>query len=214
MHFNVLIRDFHEFIGCCNNIDKIITDYLTFYELIEIHLGEKIKATEIRSPTRYEIIGGIKQTLINASKSHNIMLSLVRLASEFVTLEDVGIKIRQCLRENNSYINIKDIIFTKEMTSYELFDIMKNMGLCVEDDKYERIYEWGSRSIHQGQFIPISLIWYCLLYVEEDLANILRNKSELQFPENKELYEKLLKDGKIMNIYEHQTYIPSYYNKS
>jgi hypothetical protein len=149
-------------------------------------------------------------------KIDDIMLSLVRLALEFVTLEDVSIKIRERLRENDSYNSIKDIIFTKEMTSYELFGIMKNMRLCSEDDKYviERIYEWGSRSIHQGQIVPISLIWYCLLYVEEDLRKILRNKSELQFLENKDLYEKLLKDGKIRTIFDNQTYIPSYYNKS
>jgi hypothetical protein len=213
---NVLIRDFYEFIGCCNNIDKIITDYITFYGLIEVQLGEKTKATELRLPTRYEIIGGIKQTLINVAKTNDIMLSLVRLALEFVTSEEVGIKIRQRLKENGTYTNIKDIIFTKEMTSYELFDIMKDMRLYTEDDKYviERIYEWGSKSIHQGQIIPISLIWYCLLYVDEDLRRMLRNQSELQFPENKELYERLLKDGKLTNIYDYQTYIPSYYNKS
>lgn len=77
---NVLIRDFYEFIGCCNNIDKVITDYLRFYELIEVQLGENTKATELRFPTRYEIIGGIKQTLIKAAKTDDIMLSLVRLA--------------------------------------------------------------------------------------------------------------------------------------
>lgn len=140
----------------------------------------------------------------------------MRLALEFVTLEEVGIKIRQRLKEKGSYTNIKDIIFTKEMTIYELFDIMKDMRLCTEDDKYviERIYESGSRSIHQGQIIPISLIWYCLLYVDEDLRRMLRNQSELQFPENKQLYERLLNDGKLKNIYDYQTYIPSYYNMS
>lgn len=172
-----MIRDFHEFIGYCNNIDKIITNYLTFYELIEIQLGEKIKATEIKLPTRYEIIGGFKQTLINAVKIDDIMLSLVRLALEFVTLEDVSIKIRQRLRENDSYNNIKDIIFTKEMTSCELFGIMKNMGLCSEDDKYviERIYEWGSTSrLDCPNLIDMVLFVICRRGFKENLKKQVR----------------------------------------
>lgn len=123
--------------------------------------------------------------------------------------------VRKIQHRIQSYNNIKEIQFTNKMTICELFDIMRKMSLCEDEDKYviKRIYEWG-RSIHQGQIIPVSLIWYCLLYIEEDLIGLLHNQSELLFLENKELYERLLTEEKIRIIHKTQTFIPSYYNKA
>jgi hypothetical protein len=219
-----LIKDFHEFIGCCNNFDEIITNYLEFFSLIEVKLEVEEKATVLKKPQRHEIIQGTLQALLHTLKPHvlqktgiqNMMLSLVRLALDFACAEDVGIKIAASLKQSQSqsYNNIKELIFTKKMKTYEIFDIMKDMKLCTEQQKdiLKNIYDWGSRSIHQGQILPLSLIWYCLFFVEEELSNILHTESELKFEESERLYNTLVKDGKIMRINNNQTYFPSYYN--
>jgi hypothetical protein len=89
---------------------------------------------------------------------------------------------------------------------------MKDMKLCIEQQKdiLKSIYDWGSRSIHQGQILPLSLIWYCLFFVEEDLSNIIHTQSGLKFEESEKLYNALLNDGKIKRIDNNQTYFPSY----
>ena len=101
-----------------------------------------------------------------------MMLSLVRLALEFACAEDLGIKITVSLKQSQSlpYNNLKELIFTKKMKTSEFFETMKNMKLSTEKQKniLKSIYDWGSRSIHQGQILPLSLIWYCLFFVEDD----------------------------------------------
>jgi hypothetical protein len=221
---NRLIKDFHEFIGCCSNVDEIITNYLEFFSLIEVKLKVKEQATLLKKPQRHEIIEGTKHALLHTLKPHvlrktgiqNMMPSLVRLALEFACAEDVGIKIAASLRQSQSqsYNNIKELIFTKKMKSYEIIDIMNDMKLCTKQQKdtLKSIFNWGSRSIHQGQILPLSLIWYCLFFVEEDLSNILHTQSELKFEESEKLYNTLSNDGKIKRIDNNQTYFPSYYN--
>jgi hypothetical protein len=78
------------------------------------------------------------------------------------------------LKEKSCYDDIKEIIFTRKMTIDELFVIMKQMKLCTENeiDILKRIHEWGSRSVHQGQIIPTSIIWYCTFFVEDQLRNM------------------------------------------
>ncbi|MFZ0514829.1 MAG: hypothetical protein WAM14_24720 [Candidatus Nitrosopolaris sp.] len=102
------------------------------------------------------------------------------------------------------------------MTNDELFGIMKQMKLCTDNeiDSIKRIYEWGSRSVHQGQIIPTSIIWYCLFFVEKQLRNILDSDSKSEFDETRKKYLKLLYDGKINVINEWQTFTPSFYNVS
>ena len=67
---NRLIKDFHEFIGCCNNVEEIITNYLEFFRLIEVKLKVAEKATELKKPQRHEIIQGTLQALLHISKLH------------------------------------------------------------------------------------------------------------------------------------------------
>lgn len=90
------------------------------------------------------------------------------------------------------------------------------MELCNTEqiDIIDRIYEWGSRSVHQGQTLPLSLIWSLLFFIEEDLRNIMQENSKLQFNETKDKYLALLYDQKIQIINSWQTYFPSFYNRA
>jgi hypothetical protein len=59
------------------------------------------------------------------------------------------------------------------MTNDELLGIKKQMKLCTDNeiDIIKRIHEWGSRSVHQGQILPTSILWYCLFFVEYQLKS-------------------------------------------
>ena len=213
---NRLIEEFHNFIGSCRNISRILTDYMVFYNQVEIKLGVGTQALILKRPTRVEIREGVKQSLINTKSGQKVALPSVRLALEFTILEDVGTKIMQRLKEKSCYNDIKEIIFTRKMTTDELFVIMKQMKLCTDNeiDILKGIHEWGSRSVHQGQIIPTSIIWYCLFFVEDQLRNILHSDSKLEFDETRKKYIQLLYDEKIKVISEWQTFIPSFYNVS
>jgi hypothetical protein len=213
---NRLFEEFHNFIGCCRNISRILTDYIVFYNQVETSLGFGTQALILKRSTREEIREGVKQSLINTKSGQNVALPSVRLALEFTILEDVGIKILYRLREKSCYNDIKVIIFTRKMTIEELFGIMKQMKLCTDNeiDILNRIHEWGSRSVHQGQIIPTSIIWYCLFFVEDELRNILHSDSKLEFNETHTKYIQLLYDEKIKVISERETFIPSFYNVS
>jgi hypothetical protein len=213
---NRLIEEFHNFIGSCRNISRILTDYMVFYNQVEIKLGAGTQALILKRPTRVEIREGVKQSLINTKSGQKVALPSVRLALEFTILEDVGTKIIQRLKEKSCYNDIKEIIFTRKMTTDELFVIMKQMKLCTDNeiDILKGIHEWGSRSVHQGQIIPTSIIWYCLFFVEDQLRNILHSDSKLEFDETRKKYIQLLYDEKIKVISEWQTFIPSFYNVS
>jgi hypothetical protein len=94
---------------------------------------------------RTEIREAVKQSIIKTKSGQYIALPSVRLALEFAILEDVDIKIKHRLRENDSYKDIKELMFTRKLKSDELFEIMKQMKLCNENqiDIIKRIYEWG-----------------------------------------------------------------------
>lgn len=196
---NRLIKSWYQFIGCCDNTVNIILDYEAFYEQIQIKLGTMTKATRLNFPSRYDITEAVKQSLINAGKGRYVLLPSVRLALEFSIVEDIGIKIIQQLKDKPCYHDITDVIFTRKMKADELFDIMVDMKLCTDNeiDTIKRIHEWGSRTVHQGQIVPLSLVWYCLFFVEEDIRRILREESKLKYNENLETFRKLLFDGKI-----------------
>lgn len=213
---NRLIKNQYEFINCCENVVSIIWDYKVFYEQIEINLDVKSKATILKLPSRYEMIEGIKQSLMRTDKAQHVIFPAVRLGLEFIILEDIAIKLRQRLHECRCYKDVKDIIFTRKMSKDELFQLMKEMDLCNNEqiDIIDRIYEWGSRSVHQGQMLPISLIWSLLFFIEDDLRNMMQENSKLQFKETQEKYLALLYDQKIQIINSWQTYFPSFYNRA
>ena len=124
---NRLIRNQYVFIGCCENVVSIIWDYKVFYEQIEINLGLRSKARVLKLPSRYEMIEGIKQSLIRTDKAQHVIFPAVRLGLEFIILEDIAIKLRQRLQECSCYKDMKDIIFTRRMSKDELFQLMKEM---------------------------------------------------------------------------------------
>lgn len=214
---NVLIEVFHEFIGCCKNIEKAVSEYMVFYRQIETKLGSISQGvTQLTLPFRHDIRIDVKQSLTNTRNGQYVALPSVRSALEFSILQDIGIKITNQLKINCSYREYKEIVFTDKMKNYEVFDIMKKMGLCTDDeiDVIRRIYRWGSRSVHHAQIIPVSLIWYCLFFLEEPLRNMLTLESCLHFQEVEHLYAKLLKEEKIRVIRSWETFFPSYYNRS
>ncbi|MFZ0514830.1 MAG: hypothetical protein WAM14_24725 [Candidatus Nitrosopolaris sp.] len=96
---NRLFEDFHNFVGCCRNISRILSDYIVFYEQIERRLGVRTQALILKLPSRVEIREGVKQSLINTKSGQYVALPSVRLALELAILEDVGIKIKQRLKE-------------------------------------------------------------------------------------------------------------------
>jgi hypothetical protein len=210
---NRLFEIFQDYIGCCRNISAILRDYITFYKHVQIKLGIT-SALEVHRPMRTEIREAVKQSIIKTKNAQYIALPLVRLALEFAIQEDVGIKIAQRLRENDSYKDIKELTFTRKLKPDELFKIMKQMKLCNDNqiDIIKRICEWGSRGVHQGGVVATSVIWYILFFIEEQLRDILHRNSEMEFEETRERYIQLLKDEKIKVIMQHETFFPSLYN--
>ncbi|MGB6592662.1 MAG: hypothetical protein WBE68_14265 [Candidatus Nitrosopolaris sp.] len=211
---NRLLDTFQDYIGCCTNISTILRDYIIFYKYIEVKLGIATSAHQLNLTTRAEIREAVKQSMIRTKSGQYIALPSARLALEFAILEDVGIKIKHRLRENDSYKDIKDVRFTRKLKSYELFEIIKQMKLCNDNqiDIIKRIYEWGSRGVHQGRVVPTSVIWYILFFIEGPLRDILFRNSEMEFEETREKYTQLLKDKKIKVIMQHETFFPSLYD--
>jgi hypothetical protein len=52
---NVLIQVFNEFIGCCRNAEKVLSDYMVFLRQIEIKIGSITQGvTQLSLPFRHE----------------------------------------------------------------------------------------------------------------------------------------------------------------
>ncbi len=131
---------------------------------------------------------------------------------EFAISQDMGIKIQQKLDEVE--IKVNDIFFTHEINLDEMLSLLGKMGIVKNStlNTLKNIYEWGNRSIHKGQHLPLSLIWYSLWYLERDLKNLLFNPSKLSSKENLDLFNKLKQEDKIKIIDDKTTFIPSLYN--
>jgi hypothetical protein len=131
---------------------------------------------------------------------------------EFAISQDIGIKIQQKLDEVE--IKVNDIFFTHEINLDEMLSLLGKIGIVKNStlNTLKKIYEWGNRSIHKGQHLPLSLIWYSLWYIETDLKNLLSNTSELSSKENLDLFNKLKQEDKIKIIDDKTTFIPSLYN--
>ncbi|MGB8933754.1 MAG: hypothetical protein WCC17_01450 [Candidatus Nitrosopolaris sp.] len=175
----------------------LLRDYIIFYKYIEVKLGIATSAHQLNLTTRAEIREAVKQSMIRTKSGQYIALPSARLALKFAILEDVGIKIKHRLRD--SYKDIKDVRFTRKLKSYELFEIIKQMKLCNDNqiDTIKRIYEWG---VHQGGVVPTSVIWYILFFIEGPLRDILFRNSKMEFEETREKYTQLLKGGYQKNI--------------
>ncbi len=95
-------------------------------------------------------------------------------------IEDIAIQIRHKLNERRKY-KIKDIIFTPNTSIDDIYDLMKKMALGNHDEiaAIRRIHKWGSKSVHKGQVVPISLIWYSLFFVCNRLPSIFGDASKI-----------------------------------
>ena len=75
---NRLFEEFHNFVGCCRNISRILIDYIVFYKQIETRLGVRTQALKLILPSRLEIREGVKQSLINTKNGQYVAFPSVR----------------------------------------------------------------------------------------------------------------------------------------
>ncbi len=211
---NYLFKVFYEFIGYCKNIDSISNIYNIFLKELKIQVDNKKnqqRSIYLSLPDRNNIREGIRECLLTKNSQY-ISFPLIRIAMEFAISQDMGIKIQQKLDEVE--IKVNDIFFTHEINLNEMLSLLGKMGIVKNStlNTLKNIYEWGNRSIHKGQHLPLSLIWYSLWYLERDLKNLLFNPSKLSSKENLDLFNKLKQEDKIKIIDDKTTFIPSLYN--
>jgi hypothetical protein len=211
---NYMVKVWHEFIGCCENAIIIIMEYRFFVEKINDRLQDIKRARIIEYPDRNKIREGIYESLIKTSNARHVAMPLVRLTMELLVLEDVGINMAYELNRKIRTKKIRDIIPTRNMKIDNTFSLMAKMRLCSRDqiNGLYRIYEWGSKSVHKGQMIPLSAIWYSFFFVTNELVDILGSSSRLSYSNTKKEYEELLYHEKIKVTKKGQTYDPSFSN--
>jgi hypothetical protein len=207
---NYLVKVWNEFVGCCENIVTIISEYQLFRHKIHDKLQDNLRALFLDYPDRNKIREGIKDSLIKTVNAQHVVMPSVRLALELPIIEDIGIKIMHKLNRKKRTNKIKDIIPTANLRTEDIFSLMKKMKLCSQDDiiALNSMYEWGSKSVHKGQTIPISAIWYSFFYITNDLVRILGQDSKLSYSDTKKEYDELLyhkkikvaKEGETLNI--------------
>lgn len=211
---NYMVKLWHEFIGCCENSIQLTLEYRLFLDKIHDRLQDTESARMIDYPDRNKIREGIYESLLKTSNAQHAAMPMVRLAMELPILEDLGVKIMQKLNRNKRTKKIKDIIPTRNIKIEDAFSLMIKMRLCSKDEiaVLSRIYEWGRKSVHKGQIIPSSAIWYSYFFVTNELVNILGLPSKLSYSDTKRECDELLYHGKIKITKEGETYDPSFSN--
>jgi hypothetical protein len=211
---NNLIRSFHEFIGCCETADLIAYEYLAFFQKIQSELKGKMGPLILKLPERNEIREGVWQSLIRTRKGQYVAFPSIRLACELPIIEDLGIKIKNTINQRKNKVRIEDIRFTHNAKIEELFSLMRKMSLGSNDEisVLARIHDWGSKSVHNGQIIPVSLVWYSFFFVKEDLRKMLHANSSLSYSETNKIYKELIARKKIKVARKGERFIPSLFN--
>jgi hypothetical protein len=163
---NRLIRIFHEFTGYCNSVSIVISEYLFFQEKIWDRLNGVIGPRIMELPNRDKIREGVQECLAKTTNAQYVSLPLVRLALELPILEDIGIQIRHKLNERRRH-KIKEIRFTQNIRLEDLTSLMRKIFPGNDDiiTVADRIHKWGSKSVHGGQMVPISVIWFSLFFI-------------------------------------------------
>jgi hypothetical protein len=211
---NRLIKIFHEFTGYCNNISIVISEYLFFQEKIWDRLEGVLGPRIMELPNRDKIREGVQECLAKTTNAQYVSLPLVRLALELPILEDIGIQIKHKLNERRRRHKIKDIMFTQNIKLDDLTSLMRKMFPGNDDviTVVDRIHKWGSKSVHRGQTVPISVIWFSLFFVWNKLPPMFAIATTLSYKSIKKEYDELIHDHKVRAIEEDELFDPTFSN--
>ena len=76
----------------------------------------------------------------------------------------------------------------------------------------DRIHKWGSKSVHRGQIVPISVIWFSLFFVWNKIPPMIAYATTLSYKPIKKEYDELLHHHKVRAIEEHEFFDPTFSN--
>jgi hypothetical protein len=74
-----------------------------------------------------------------------------------------------------------------------------------------RIHKWGSKSVHQGQIVPISVIWFSLFSIWNKLPPMFRAATPTTKSIKKD-YDELLHNHKVRAIEDTEVLDPTFSN--
>lgn len=164
-------------------------------------------------PSRDKIREGVQESLAKTTNGQYVSLPSVRLALELQIRQDLGIQIRHKLNERRRH-KINEIRFTPKMRLEDFRSLMTKMFPGNDDiiNVAYRIHKWGSKSVHEGQIIPISVIWFSLFFISNKLPPMFGVATPLSYRSIKKEYDKLLHDHKVRAIEEDEVFDPTFSN--
>jgi hypothetical protein len=160
----------NSYIGCCENISNVVREYSTYFNQIQSDFMGATGPTQLKFSSRENIQMGIDQCLMDTKYGKDVIYPSVRTFAEFPILEDVSIIIRHMINRKRSTNKIKEIRFKQDYRTDDMFKVLGKV--CAADSRQieilRRIYDWGSGSVHIGQNIPLSLMWYSFRWLKEN----------------------------------------------
>jgi hypothetical protein len=190
-----------------------MSEYLFFQEKIHDRFNGVIGARIMQLPNRDNIREGVQECLAKTTNGQYVSLPSVRLALELQILQDIGIQIRHKLNEGRRH-KINEIRFTPNIRLGDLTPLMKKMFPGNDDiiDVAYRIHKWGSKSVHEGQVVPISVIWFSLFFIWNKLPPMFGVATSLSYETVKKEYDELVHNRKVRAIEENEVYDPTFSN--